>query len=75
VAALRYFCPGALPVSGSVIRPSSSANLGSVLRPASSTNLGSSRPASSTNLGGLRPSTGPGTNLRPGQNGDHRNGH
>lgn len=58
VAALRHFCPGALAVSGSLIRPSSSSNLGNVLRPASSSNLnGASRPASSSNLGSLRPAS------------------
>jgi serine/threonine-protein kinase len=71
VAPLRYFCPGAVLVNGSVIRPPSSPNLGSVYRPASSGNLGTSRPASSPNLNGVnRPASS--SNLgpfRPGSNG------
>jgi serine/threonine-protein kinase len=52
-AALRHFCPGAVPAGGSVIRPPSSATLralqaGGDPRPSTVTNL--SRPSTITNL-------------------------
>jgi serine/threonine-protein kinase len=73
VAPLRRFCPGALGLAGSLIRPASGINLGGpgsspVLRPPSSSSL--ARPASSTNL--PRPPGAPGSSIhlpRPGSNG------